>query len=106
MIVARALLPEVEVVGHQLADVPTVVVKRVVGLARNAARQIVIVVFQRAPPPPRELKPAGVEIAPGGHAGMRAAPRLVEDGGAGCEAVHVGRRDNPVGLIGIAERAH
>ena len=57
-------------VSAQEFKVPVEVVQRVVGRTGYAAGEIVVVILQRSPAAPWELEAAGVEVSPGGHAGV------------------------------------
>ena len=98
VVVTRALLPQVEVVGEQGAD-PVAVLDRplhgLVGRAGDLARQVEIVLLQRPPAALQEFVAAGVDVAARGHARRRAGPAVVEGRAAGGQAIHGRRRHGP-----------
>ena len=98
VVVARALLPQVEVVGEQVADPVAVLYRplhRLVGRAGDLARQVEIVLLQRPPAALQELVAAGVDVAARGHTRRRAGPAVVERSTASGQAIHVRRRHGP-----------
>ncbi len=71
VIVAGALLPQVEVIGDEIADPIPVRLGPLYGLVRRTgdlARQVEVFLLQRPPAALQKLVAAGIEIAPRGHA--------------------------------------
>jgi len=104
MIVAGPVDPQTHVIGYQIADVVTGLeaVEGFLYYRRELAGQVEILVLQRSPAPPEEFISAGVYIPASGHTGRATAIAVVKGRSLGGQAIQVGRRNHPGGLIGAA----